>query len=52
MEIKEFVPTWLELTDAPALGSDENILGETSFIGTHTLDYTSRICIEIGPTII
>lgn len=49
MEIKEFVPTWLELTDAPALGSDENILGDTSFVGTHTLDYTSRICIEIGP---
>ena len=49
MEIKEFVPTWLELTDAPALGSDENILGDSSFIGSRTLDYTSRICIEIGP---
>ena len=49
MEIKEFVPTWLELTDSPALGSDDNILGETSFIGRHTLDHTCRICIEIGP---
>lgn len=49
MEIKEFIPTWLELTDAPALGSNENILGETSFIGRCTLDYTSRICVEIGP---
>jgi type VI secretion system protein ImpH len=47
--IKEFVPNWLELTDAPLLGSDENILGETSFIGRHTLDYTSKICLEIGP---
>jgi len=47
--INEFVPTWLELTDSPSLGSDDNILGETSFIGRHTLDYTSRIGIEMGP---
>lgn len=48
-KINEFVPTWLELTDAPLLGGDDNILGETSFIGRHALDYTGRISIEIGP---
>jgi type VI secretion system protein ImpH len=49
MEIKEFIPTWIELKDVPTLGSNENVLGETSFIGEHTLDCTSRICIDIGP---
>jgi len=49
VKIIEYVPTWLELADAPLLGDDNNILGETSFIGRHTLDYTSRIGIEIGP---
>jgi len=49
MEIKEYVPTWLELSDTAVLGSNENILGEMSFLGRHTLDYTSRISIEIGP---
>jgi type VI secretion system protein ImpH len=49
MEIKEYVPTWLELSDTAVLGSNENILGEMSFLGRYTLDYTSRISIEIGP---
>ena len=49
MEIKEFVPTWLEMTDIPSLGNSKNILGETSFAGRYSLDHSSRICIEIGP---
>jgi type VI secretion system protein ImpH len=49
MKINEFVPTWLELKDAPPLGSSKNLLGETSFVGSKTVDYTSKICIEIGP---
>ncbi len=48
-KINEFVPNWLELTDVPALGSKDNTLGETSFIGNHTLDYTSKIGINLGP---
>jgi len=49
MEIKEFIPRWIELSDIPKLGSDESKLGENNFIGVHTRDYSSRICIQIGP---
>jgi type VI secretion system protein ImpH len=49
MKIRQFVPKWIELTDTPVLGSDDNLLGKTSFAGKYTLDRMSRICIEIGP---
>lgn len=47
--IKEFVPHWVDLVDVPPLGSEEFSLGKNSFIGESTVDYMSRICIEIGP---
>ncbi len=49
MNVKEFVPRWIELNDIPGLGGEENRLGENSFIGKYIKDYTSRICIQIGP---
>lgn len=49
MKVSEFVPSWLEMTDLPTLGKSGFSLGETTFIGRRTLDYTSRICINIGP---
>jgi len=49
MKVKEFVPRWVELSDVPKLGSDDNSLGKSIFIGKYTVDYSSRICIEIGP---
>ncbi len=49
IKIKEFVPHWVELEDIPVLGSDEFSLGKNSFIGRTTVDYMSRICLEIGP---
>ena len=49
MSIKEFVPRWVELSDMPKVSDDEYRLGQTSFIGKYTVDYTSRICIDIGP---
>jgi len=49
MKIKEFVPRWVELTDIPELGNNENKLGENNFIGKRILDYSSRVCIQIGP---
>ncbi|QQS36586.1 MAG: type VI secretion system baseplate subunit TssG [Ignavibacteriales bacterium] len=48
-KIKEFVPHWVDLVDTPSLGSDDFKLGKNSFIGSSTVDYMSRICIEIGP---
>ena len=49
IKVKEFVPRWVELSDVPELGSDDNSLGKSIFIGKYTIDYSSRICIEIGP---
>lgn len=49
INIKEFVPHWVELTDIPLLGSPDLHLGVNSFIGSSSLDYQSRICLEIGP---
>jgi len=49
LKIKEFVPRWVELSDIPELGSDDTSLGRSIFIGKYTVDYSSRICIEIGP---
>ena len=48
MKIREFVPRWIELSDIPKLGEEENALGINSYIGEYTIDYMSRICIEIG----
>ena len=48
-KIIEFVPRWVELVDVPPLGSSEFSLGKNSFIGKTTVDYMSRIRIEIGP---
>lgn len=48
-KIIEFVPRWVELVDVPALGSIDFSLGKNSFIGRTTVDYMSRICVEIGP---
>ncbi len=49
MEIKEFVPRWIRLSDIPYIGEDDYRLGENSFVGESTVDYMSRICIKIGP---
>jgi len=49
MEVKEFVPRWIKLSDIPSIGDHEYKLGENSFIGESTVDYMSRICIKIGP---
>ncbi len=49
LKVKEFVPKWVELADAPSIGSSDNKLGISSFAGKYALDYMSRICIEIGP---
>jgi type VI secretion system protein ImpH len=47
--IKEFIPHWVELVDVPKIGSKDYSLGKNSFIGNVTVDYMSRICLEIGP---
>lgn len=49
VKIKEFIPHWVELVDVPELGSEDFKLGKNSFVGSSTVDYTSRICIEVGP---
>lgn len=49
IKIKEFVPHWVELVNVPTLGSNDFKLGQNSFIGRSTVDYMSRICLEIGP---
>ncbi len=49
IKIKEFIPHWVELVDVPALGGNDFSLGKNSFVGSSTVDYMSRICIEIGP---
>lgn len=48
MKIKEFVPRWIRLSDIPQLGDEGNKLGINSYVGEYTVDYMSRICIEIG----
>ncbi len=48
MEIKEFVPRWIELSDIPAFGEDGYKLGENSYVGESAVDYMSRVCIKIG----
>jgi type VI secretion system protein ImpH len=47
MKINEYIPRWIKLTDVPDLG--EQKLGVDSYIGEYTIDYRSRICLEIGP---
>jgi type VI secretion system protein ImpH len=49
INIKEFIPQWIELSEIPALGRKECRLGLNVFIGRSTLDYSSRIAVEIGP---
>ncbi len=47
MKVKEYIPRWIKLSGIPGLG--EQSLGVNSYIGEYTIDYKSRICIEIGP---
>jgi type VI secretion system protein ImpH len=49
IKIIENVPHWVELADIPALGTEDFILGENSYLGNSTIDYMNRICLEIGP---
>lgn len=54
MRIREFIPQWVQLAETPKMGGPANSkqafkLGQYSVIGRSMLDYTSRICIEIGP---
>jgi type VI secretion system protein ImpH len=49
IQIKEFVPHWVDLVDVPSLGDDEFRLGKNSFAGRSTVDYMSRIALEVGP---
>ncbi len=49
VKIKEFIPHWVALVDVPELGDENFILGKNSFVGSSTVDYMSRICIEVGP---
>ncbi|HEX2961513.1 MAG TPA: type VI secretion system baseplate subunit TssG [Ignavibacteriales bacterium] len=48
INVREFIPHWVELSGIPSLGSPENKLGLNSFIGRSTLIYTSRIRIEFN----
>lgn len=49
IKIKENVPRWIQLTDIPKLGEEGNQLGINSYCGESTIDFMSRICLEIGP---
>jgi type VI secretion system protein ImpH len=49
VEIKEFVPRWIEISGIPSLGDPQFRLGDNSFIGSRAVDYMSLIRIEIGP---
>jgi type VI secretion system protein ImpH len=49
IDIKEFIPRWIEISDAPFLGDNNFRLGDNSFIGRYAVDYMSRIRVEIGP---
>ena len=47
MDINEFVPQWIELTEIPAIGEASFSLGTNSFIGKYSRDCMSRICIQL-----
>jgi type VI secretion system protein ImpH len=49
IDVKEFVPRWIDITDAPSLGDNNFRLGDNSFIGRSAVDYMSRIRLDIGP---
>lgn len=48
INIREFIPKWIELTERPSLGELQTKLGENTFIGETILDYMGRICIDIS----
>lgn len=52
-DLKEFIPTMVNLAETPELGSSNKDqafkLGQNSIIGRSVLDYMSRICLIIGP---
>jgi len=48
INIIEFIPCWIELSDMPVLGGINYKLGVNSFIGRTVIDYMSKVCIEIG----
>ncbi|HSP89160.1 MAG TPA: type VI secretion system baseplate subunit TssG, partial [Ignavibacteriaceae bacterium] len=47
IDIKEFVPQWIELTEIPSLGDKDFSLGKNSFIGKYSRDCMSRISIHL-----
>jgi len=47
MDIKEFVPQWIELTEIPGVGDENFSLGKNSFIGKYSRDCMSRICVQL-----
>ena len=53
VKIKEFIPSMVKINNRPKIGhrfgNDGFYLGQNSFIGSSLLDWTSRICIELGP---
>ncbi len=51
IEVQEFVPNMVPLSDLPRLGTTENPvrLGENSILGHSVMDCMSRICLTIGP---
>jgi len=53
IRIQEFVPHWIKLAAVPSLGgkngNSASRLGVNAVAGNSVLDYTSRICVEIGP---
>jgi type VI secretion system protein ImpH len=49
IKVREFVSQWIKLSGIPGLGERTGRLGESIFIGRSTLDYSSRIALEIGP---
>ncbi len=52
VRIRQHVPSWVQLDDQPALGSegaDGLVLGENSLLGERVLDVSRKILITIGP---
>jgi type VI secretion system protein ImpH len=49
VNVKEFIPQWIELSDIPVLGQKDCRLGLNVFVGRTIKDYSSRIALEIGP---
>jgi len=51
IEVKEFVPTMVPLSDLPQIGTKDNPfrLSENSILGRSVLDSMHRICLTIGP---